>query len=211
MNCNEFEIHVSDFLDGTLHGDALAGFELHRVQCPLCAMLLDSVNDSLSRLHQLDEVEPPPGLAERILAATSGGRASLGRRLLGFVRFERELAPQLMAASVLILFAAALSYNMFIRPPDTVAGASQPANLVTVVDYTGNRLLSSMMQFYSGVQDTWETAGNYYDKTADFFQTSWQQVKDAFKGKDEKKKPVPDSQKNINQSMQAVHDFDATA
>ncbi len=211
MNCNEFENLVSEFLDGALHGDALAGFELHRVQCPLCAMLLDNVNESLSRLHQLEEVEPPPGLAQRILAATSGDRAGFGRRLLGLVHFERELAPQLLAASVIILFAAALSYNMFFRAPDAAVGAGQPSNLVTVVDYTGNRLLSSMMQFYSGVQEAWQTAGNYYDETADFFQTNWQQVKDVFKGKEEKKKPAPDNQKNINQSMQAVHDLSATA
>ena len=126
MNCNDFENQLGDYLDNHLSGAPLDAFEQHRRQCPLCAMLLENVKDSMVLLRQLPEVEPPAGLAGRIIAATSDAPAKPLQRLFSFFHLERELVPHLLTAALVVLFVVSAGYNFFFRQPD-VPGASRAA------------------------------------------------------------------------------------
>ncbi|HXW90230.1 MAG TPA: zf-HC2 domain-containing protein [Terriglobales bacterium] len=72
MRCNEFDALLSDRLDQVLTGPKAQAFEAHARSCPICGPLLAEAEMGKHWLEQLVEVEPPPHLVGKILAATTG-------------------------------------------------------------------------------------------------------------------------------------------
>ncbi len=73
MVCNEFEEHLTDYLDGFLPAGVFHRWERHAALCDDCTDLPGMVVRSLATIveYKLDEVPVPAGLNQRILAATS--------------------------------------------------------------------------------------------------------------------------------------------
>ncbi|MFN2576376.1 MAG: anti-sigma factor [Pyrinomonadaceae bacterium] len=70
MLCNEFEDQLTDYLDGTLGGEAHRNFAEHAMRCPVCHDLLGEVK---STVVACSASEAPPagiGLEARILLKT---------------------------------------------------------------------------------------------------------------------------------------------
>ena len=72
MQCLEFEALLSDALDSTLHGAALAAFEAHQHSCQACAASYQESAAGMHWLKGLEDVAPPKNLAHNILALTIG-------------------------------------------------------------------------------------------------------------------------------------------
>jgi hypothetical protein len=72
MQCNEFELLLSDALDGVLTGTALDRFQAHARSCKACSPLFAEVQAGRNWLKGLTEVEPPASLVNSILASTTG-------------------------------------------------------------------------------------------------------------------------------------------
>jgi len=72
MKCNEFELLLTDALDGVLGGGELGRFQGHARGCPACGPLLAEVEAGRGWLKGLTEVEPPANLVANILASTTG-------------------------------------------------------------------------------------------------------------------------------------------
>ncbi len=72
MQCSEFDLLLSDALDGVLSGPGLAGFEAHSRTCKTCGPLLAEAEAGRQWLKGLTEVEPPSSLVYNILASTTG-------------------------------------------------------------------------------------------------------------------------------------------
>ena len=72
MQCNEFELLLSDALDGVLTGTALDRFQAHARTCKACSPLFAEVTAGRNWLKGLTEVEPPANLVNNILASTTG-------------------------------------------------------------------------------------------------------------------------------------------
>lgn len=72
MQCNEFDALLADALDGVLSGAQLDRFQAHAQICPACGPLLADAEAGRSWLKELEEVEPPVGMVENILASTTG-------------------------------------------------------------------------------------------------------------------------------------------
>src|SRR5580658_5834053 len=72
MQCNEFDALLSDALDHTLSGAKLESFRAHAGSCAICGPLFAEAQEGQRWLKQMAEVEPPVGLVQNILAATSG-------------------------------------------------------------------------------------------------------------------------------------------
>jgi len=72
MQCHEFDLLLSDALDGVLTGTQLDLFQAHTRTCPLCGPQLAEVEAGRNWLKELTEVEPPVGLVNNILASTTG-------------------------------------------------------------------------------------------------------------------------------------------
>lgn len=72
MQCTEFDVLLSEALDGTLVGDRLDRFHAHANACSVCGPLFAEIEGGRRLLRSLEEVEPPKYLVNNILAATSG-------------------------------------------------------------------------------------------------------------------------------------------
>ena len=72
MQCNEFDLLLSDALDGVLSGPGLDHFQAHARTCKTCGPLLEEAEAGRNWLKGLTEVEPPASLVPNILASTTG-------------------------------------------------------------------------------------------------------------------------------------------
>ncbi|HEY3927935.1 MAG TPA: zf-HC2 domain-containing protein [Candidatus Koribacter sp.] len=78
MQCTDFDVLLTDALDGLLEGERLARFERHRAECAACGLLFKETKSGFDYLHALDEAEPPLNLVHNILAATTAAEATSG-------------------------------------------------------------------------------------------------------------------------------------
>ena len=72
IGCNEFDLLLSDALDGVLSGSALDRFQAHARGCQACGPMLAEAEAGRNWLKGLAEVEPPASLVNNILASTTG-------------------------------------------------------------------------------------------------------------------------------------------
>jgi putative zinc finger protein len=72
MQCNEFDLLLSDALDGVLRGAQLDRFQAHTRACKACGPLFAEAEAGRNWLKGLTEVEPPASLVTNILASTTG-------------------------------------------------------------------------------------------------------------------------------------------
>lgn len=115
MPCDEFENHLTDYLDGFLPAQVFHRWERHAVLCNECTDLPGAVVRSLAACvaYKLDELPLPAGLHQRILHETIGTaraaavKASLASR---FGEWLRGLqfpipVPQLAPVAMMLMFA----------------------------------------------------------------------------------------------------------
>jgi hypothetical protein len=72
MQCNEFELLLTDAIDGVLTGTGLDRFQAHARVCKACGPLFAEAEAGRNWLKGLTEVEPPASLVTNILASTTG-------------------------------------------------------------------------------------------------------------------------------------------
>jgi hypothetical protein len=72
MRCSEFDLLLTDALDGVLAGVELDRFQAHARACRTCGPLLAEAEAGRNWLKGLTEVEPPANLVPNILASTTG-------------------------------------------------------------------------------------------------------------------------------------------
>ncbi len=72
IGCNEFDLLLTDALDGVLTGTGLDRFQAHAGVCKACGPLLAEATAGRNWLKDLTEVEPPVSLVTNILASTTG-------------------------------------------------------------------------------------------------------------------------------------------
>jgi hypothetical protein len=76
MQCAEFDLLLTEALDGHLQGERRERFEAHQAECPACKALLEDARSGLALLAEVEDVEPPQQLVHNILALTSRATAS---------------------------------------------------------------------------------------------------------------------------------------
>ena len=72
MKCNEFDLVLSDAIDGVLTGTGLDRFQAHARVCRTCGPLFAEAEAGRNWLKGLTEVEPPASLVTNVLASTTG-------------------------------------------------------------------------------------------------------------------------------------------
>src|SRR5215469_18751087 len=72
MQCHEFDLLLTDAIDGVLTGAELDRFQAHARVCKMCGPLLAEAEAGRNWLKGLTEVEPPASLVPSILASTTG-------------------------------------------------------------------------------------------------------------------------------------------
>lgn len=95
--CRRHLERLSDHLDGTLPPAEAERLREHLDQCPACRQALEELRLTLDRIRAVEPVEPPPWLAERILARVREQPAPRPRWL------SRVARPSLPAAALVLL------------------------------------------------------------------------------------------------------------
>jgi anti-sigma factor RsiW len=121
MACEDFEEHLTDYLDGFLPASLYHRWERHAILCERCTELPGEVVRAIGTCYiYLGEEKPiPAGLNERILQATSDTqlsqeiRASFGERLASWLRvwLDPIVSPQLATVATMLLVAVFVLTN----------------------------------------------------------------------------------------------------
>lgn len=115
LHCEEFENHLTDYLDGFLPANLFHRWERHAVICNDCSDLPGAVVRSLAAIvaYKCDELPVPHGLHQRIMHETIGtthahaAQASTAERFKEWIRgftFPISL-PQLAPVALMMMFA----------------------------------------------------------------------------------------------------------
>ena len=115
-SCEQVEARLSEYLDGAMGPATRAEFEAHARDCERCAPLVADLSHLLTKLHTMEQIEPPQRLVYNILDKTLGPREAVTRwrailgwfRGVGSMRFAYGALS--MAGTLLILFSA-LGFN----------------------------------------------------------------------------------------------------
>ncbi|MGA9998157.1 MAG: zf-HC2 domain-containing protein [Pyrinomonadaceae bacterium] len=115
MTCEQFEEHLTDYLDGFLPAPLYHRWERHAALCERCTELPGQVVRSIGACYTYisEEMPVPAGLHERILQATLGTvdaeevRAPLGARIATLIRqwLDPIVSPQLATVATMVLVA----------------------------------------------------------------------------------------------------------
>ena len=116
MQCSEFDLLLTESIDGQLTGEKLVRFESHKSSCPSCSAMFAEVTAGANWLSRLEDVEPPKNLVHNILVVTSGVTESVAEKA---ERLEKLSWRDRMRAAVWPVFAPVLTA----RFATTAAGA----------------------------------------------------------------------------------------
>src|SRR5215203_226252 len=116
MSCEQFEEHLTDYLDGFLPATLFHRWERHAVLCDSCTDLPGAVVRSIAACYtyKMDELPVPAGLHDKILQATIGTieakevKASRTAQLTEWIRgFRFPIGvPQFASVVMMMIFAA---------------------------------------------------------------------------------------------------------
>jgi len=152
ISCSVFDELIADYFEGFITAEDFHVFESHFEDCERCNRLLEGVRAVRELFRQVEPVEVPEGLCQRILDATVG--ASVPRRPFDWAWIRRHVAslklalrelagpllrPQFVAATILCL--AMLGFLLVEFSDDmSLHGIYRQARLraVRVVERTGD-------------------------------------------------------------------------
>lgn len=134
MHCDEFEGHLTDYLDGFLPAQVFHRWERHAVLCNTCTDLPGMVVRSIAACYtyKTDELAVPEGLHERILKATIGTekaaavKAGAGSRLVEWVRSLSFPIPVPQLAPVaMMMFIAFMVFSQTVSADGSLTNVYQ--------------------------------------------------------------------------------------
>ncbi|MGQ9663230.1 MAG: anti-sigma factor family protein [Kiritimatiellia bacterium] len=99
--CRQLRKWMSEFLDGELDQRQRGVFLAHLDQCRACQAELAALRNTVEMVRELDTVEPPADLLQRVRMRIESGQRSL--RPMWVLRFTSPAARVALAASVLLL------------------------------------------------------------------------------------------------------------
>ena len=113
ITCEEFEDHLTDYLDGVLMAPLYHRWERHAALCSACSELPGQVVRSIGAVYTYaqDELPVPAGLEARLLQATIGNvlprqvRAPFSSRMVEWLRgaLDPLVSPQLASVATMLL------------------------------------------------------------------------------------------------------------
>lgn len=134
MNCVEFEVQLSDYLDGVMGDADRRALESHAGDCPLCQELMQDARMAVSFMERVADVELPPELVTRIVYHAPNGRLRhpLERRSLLGSAFSKWLQPVLQPRFAMGMAMTILSFAMLGRCTGVTVNKISPTDLSPV-------------------------------------------------------------------------------
>lgn len=170
MKCQELDILLAEYVEGTLRGEHKSDVEAHLAVCPECATLVRDASGAVAFMERAAVVEPPPELVTRILFEISEGpsrleRPSRLRRLLGGRLFGGWIEPLLQPKFTMGLAMTILSFAMLGRFAGINVRQLKPSDLDPVKVYAAAE---------DRVQRGWARTVKYYENLRVVFEIQTQ-------------------------------------
>jgi anti-sigma factor RsiW len=155
--CEQTELRLSDYLDGSLNETEQRAFDAHANTCERCAPLVAGVSHLLTNLHGMEELEAPPRLVYSILDKTLGPRDSAKgwRAVFGWVRAIASPRFAYGAVSVTATLMVLLSASGFSWRKPKIADLS-PVNLYRNADRQAHLVYARGSKFISDLRVVYE-------------------------------------------------------
>jgi hypothetical protein len=145
--CNEFELLLSDALDGVLSGPGLDRFQAHAHVCQACGPLLAEAEAGRNWLKGLTEVEPPASMVTNILASTTGVDTQRLRVT------ARSLQPRFAMSFGMAFFALSVGLTVAgVKPADLRQISLRP----TAIRHTYYATQARVVHYYLNVRIVYE-------------------------------------------------------
>lgn len=172
MNCTEFEILASDYVDGMLPGAELEAFEAHRASCAHCQEFLRDVTEAVTFLERVDQIEVPQELVTRIVYHAPAGKFRDSRETPGFLNkiystwLQPVLQPKLaMGMAMTILSFAMLSRCTGIQVQQLKPSDLNPVKVWTNLEDRGQRMWDRTVKYYDNLKVVYEIRSQIHDLT----------------------------------------------
>jgi hypothetical protein len=186
VRCEELEVVLCDYLDGTLDATQLEAVTLHLDACPACREMADDVSGAIQFMGRVSEVTPPPELITRIVLETTGlpgepARAGW-RRFLG--RFLDPVLQPRFAMSMALTF---LSFAMIGKLVGVESKPFRQADLNPVrlwlnLEDSAQHAWMRTVKYYEGMRLVYEVQSRYKEWAEQEEEYRKVQSKDASKG-----------------------------
>jgi hypothetical protein len=159
MTCEEFEISLADFLDGTLTARERATLEDHLAICSGCQEFKADVTGGLLLAGRAEEVTPPPELVTRLAYLAPVGRTRQPHERQGWLSklTARWIQPLLqprfaMGMAMTILSFAMLERCTGIRVQQIQPSDLNPVRIVSDVEDRIVRLKDRGIKYYENIR-----------------------------------------------------------
>lgn len=131
MKCADFEVLLSDYVDGTISVEDRRAVESHADQCETCRELLRDVFQAVSFLDRVEDVTAPPELITRIVYQAPQGKLRSEAERRGFFSrtFSAWLQPVLQPRFAMGMAMTILSFAMLGRCTGVQLQQIRPADL----------------------------------------------------------------------------------
>ena len=156
MNCPEFEILLSDYVDGTISVEDRRAIEAHADSCASCRDYLRDVFQAVAFIDKAEEIKPPAELVTRIVFNAPRGRVRQDWERRGFFSraFSNWFRPVLQPRFAMGMAMTILSFAMLGKCTGVHVQEIKPADL-------------NPAKLWAGVEDkayrSWDRSVKYYD------------------------------------------------
>lgn len=168
MKCNELEILVCDYVDGTLTAAEKATVELHLATCDACRELVADSRAAVTFMERVPPVEPPVELVNDILFRARG-EAALPRQkkdVRSWFRrwFEPILQPRFaMGMAMTILSFSMLGRMVGIPARQLKASDLEPAKIWAAMEDKAQRAWDRTKKYYESLRLVYEIQSTLSD------------------------------------------------
>ncbi|PKN34103.1 MAG: hypothetical protein CVU61_10085 [Deltaproteobacteria bacterium HGW-Deltaproteobacteria-19] len=110
MTCKEIEERLSAYLDNALPADERRRIEDHLPSCPSCLKAAEDLRKTVGLVHELEEVEPPPWLSQKIMTRIRE-EAAPKRGILRTLFFPLHIKVPIQAFAMVLV--AVLAFQVY--------------------------------------------------------------------------------------------------
>jgi hypothetical protein len=114
MDHNSIRHKLSEYIDGTVSQEEKAWIEEHLKACEKCSDALHELQKTIEHVRQIDEVEPPAWMTQKIMAKAR----AIEQKKSFYERLYSAFVVKLPVKAVAVVFLAAIAFYMYrdIRP-----------------------------------------------------------------------------------------------
>jgi hypothetical protein len=180
LKCEEWELMLTEALDGLLAGSDRKAFDTHAGECTVCAQLLGEAKRGQEWLQFLEaEPEAPPDLVERIVSKTSGMAAGGPLAVAAAAGVASGAAPvhvlglpvrrivwdtRMMMTVAMAFFSIALTLNLAgVKLTNLRLADLTPASMETNLTRQFYGAKSSLVRYYDNLRLVYEVESKMHD------------------------------------------------